>query len=63
VDLAEQGDLPLITALALGDLAVAQDAAGQTGPAAEARDRALALYDAKGDIASADRLRRRLASG
>jgi tetratricopeptide (TPR) repeat protein len=62
VDLSEQGDLPLIAALALGDLAVALGAAGRTGPAAEARDRALALYDAKGDQASADRLRRRLAS-
>jgi hypothetical protein len=46
----------MVTALALADLAAALEAAGDAGRAADARDEALAVFTAKGDLASADRL-------
>jgi hypothetical protein len=60
VDLARGTDLPLVTALALSDLAVALHAAGTAAEAGAIRDEALAIYAAKGDRASAERLAARL---
>jgi class 3 adenylate cyclase len=57
VDLARNSDLPLVTGLALGDLAEALLAAGDEKGARDARDEALAIFAAKGDEASSDRLR------
>jgi tetratricopeptide (TPR) repeat protein len=56
VELARASDLPLVTALALSDLAMALQAAGNRDEAETARDEALGLYEAKGDHASAERL-------
>jgi class 3 adenylate cyclase/tetratricopeptide (TPR) repeat protein len=56
VDLARAADVPLITAMALGDLSAALLASGDETGGAAARDEALAIYTAKGDLASADRL-------
>jgi tetratricopeptide (TPR) repeat protein len=61
VSLARGTDLPLVTALALSDLAVALQAAGARDEAETVRDEALAIYEAKGDLASAVRLAARLA--
>ena len=55
--MARDSDLPLVTGLALSDLAVALSAAGDESGAREARDEALAIFAAKGDDASGDRLR------
>ena len=60
VRLARGTDLPLVTALALSDLAVALQAAGVRDEAEAVRDEALAIYKAKGDRASAERLTARL---
>jgi hypothetical protein len=57
VDLARAADVPMVTALALGDLAAALQASGDAAGGAAARDEALAIYARKGDLASADRLR------
>jgi hypothetical protein len=57
VDLARAADVPVITAMALGDLSAALLASGDEAGGAAARNEALAIYAAKGDLASADRLR------
>ena len=59
--LARAADIPMVTAQALADLAAAAEAAGDEGRAADARDEALAVFGAKGDLASADRLELSLA--
>ncbi len=56
VRLARDAEMPMVTALALSDLAEALTAAGEALTAAEARSEALAIYGAKGDVASAARL-------
>ncbi len=61
VAIARGADFPLVTALALGDLAAALQSAGQEDEARTVRDEALAIYEAKGDRASAERLTATLA--
>ncbi|HJT63492.1 MAG TPA: AAA family ATPase, partial [Candidatus Limnocylindria bacterium] len=56
VRLARDADMPMVTALALADLAEAFTAVGDVPSATEARDEALAIYEAKGDVASAAKL-------
>jgi hypothetical protein len=46
----------MVTAMALADLAAALKETGEEGRANTVRDEARALYAAKGDLASADRL-------
>jgi hypothetical protein len=55
VALARDADVPMVTALALTDLAAALQAGASEGAAA-ARGEAVATYVAKGDFASAGRL-------
>jgi tetratricopeptide (TPR) repeat protein len=57
VALARAADVPLVTALALADLATVLRATGDEPRAREVHDEALAIYASKGDLASADRLR------
>jgi tetratricopeptide (TPR) repeat protein len=57
VTMARAADVPLVAALALMDLATALRASGDESRAGEAHEEALAIYEAKGDLASADRLR------
>jgi predicted ATPase len=56
VAIARGGDFPLVTALALGDLSAALQSAGHDAEARTVRDEALAIYEAKGDRASVERL-------
>jgi class 3 adenylate cyclase/tetratricopeptide (TPR) repeat protein len=58
VRLARDADMPMVTALALAGLAEALTAAGDGAGATTARDEALAIYEAKGDVASAAKLTR-----
>jgi tetratricopeptide (TPR) repeat protein len=57
VALARAADSPLVTALALSDLAAVLRASGDEPRAREAHEEALAIYTSKGDVASAERLR------
>jgi predicted ATPase/class 3 adenylate cyclase len=59
LELARRADEPMITARALSDLATALRAAGDETGANASRDEALAIYAAKGDRASFERLRSR----
>jgi tetratricopeptide (TPR) repeat protein len=61
VTIARGADFPLVTALALGDLAAALQSAGLDDEARTVRDEALAIYEAKGDRASIERLTATLA--
>jgi tetratricopeptide (TPR) repeat protein len=61
VAIARGADFPLVTALALGDLATALLNAGQGDEARTVRDEALAIYEAKGDRASIEKLTATLA--
>ena len=61
LDMARSADEPMITARALSDLATALRAAGDETGATASRDEALAIYAAKGDRASFERLTSRLA--
>ncbi len=58
--MARGADEPMITARALSDLAAALRAAGDEPGATASRDEALAIYTAKGDRASFERLTSRL---
>jgi tetratricopeptide (TPR) repeat protein len=57
VTLRRATDSPVLLAEALGDLAEVEDRAGHDGSAGELRHEALALYERKGDLVSAGRLR------
>jgi tetratricopeptide (TPR) repeat protein len=61
VELARDAEYPLVTALALADLAAALGAAGRHDEAAAVRDEALSIYERKGDRASARQLQERVA--
>ncbi|MGH2462113.1 MAG: AAA family ATPase [Candidatus Limnocylindria bacterium] len=61
VELTRGVDSPIVRGLALADLAVALMAAGRPAEAGDVRDEALATFESKGDAASADRLRARVA--
>ncbi len=60
LDMARSADEPMITARALADLSTALRAAGDEAGATASRDEALAIYAAKGDRASFERLTSRL---
>jgi class 3 adenylate cyclase/tetratricopeptide (TPR) repeat protein len=56
LSMARSAEMPMVTAMAMTDLAAALMAAGDEARAGGVRDEARALYAAKGDLASADRL-------
>jgi ATP/maltotriose-dependent transcriptional regulator MalT len=56
LSMARSAEMPMVTAMALSDLVAALMAAGDESRAAGIRDEARALFAAKGDLASADRL-------
>ena len=56
VRIARGANMPIVTALALADLAVALTASGERSAAEAPRAESLAIYRAKGDLASADQV-------